>query len=276
LNFVKILWKTKPVLCKATRFPLTVTWTFFYLAFLFLTGVQAFSVLLGYLLILVVGIPLTVALSLEWSRYIPSRKTALLLLLISGPVWLVSAYLVRSGFEWRLWHPVNTILLLFFAFTAGNWIAGEVGKLGHLLPICILATVVDTWSVFFGPSKNVGELAVKHLDAVQKSLEAGLPAPIPPIFNLVILHWPHPGADIMLPLFGVGDLIFIAFFLAVCQRFALSLQKGALLVLAGLGISILVTIFVQRPIPALPFICGIFLAGNFSSIRKPLPGNRAR
>ena len=114
------------------------------------------------------------------------------------------------------------------------------------------------------------------LDAVQKSLEAGLPAPIPPIFNLVILHWPHPGADIMLPLFGVGDLIFIAFFLAVCQRFALSLQKGALLVLAGLGISILVTIFVQRPIPALPFICGIFLVGNFSSIRKPLPGNHAR
>ena len=70
----------------------------------------------------------------------------------------------------------------------------------------------------------------------------------------------------MATLFGLGDLVFVAMFLAASRRFGLSLVKATLLTLGGLILATSVAFYTQQPIPALPFICVLFLAGNFKSL----------
>ena len=214
------------------------------------------------LLMLVLGIPLTVLLALEWSVYLPSRKIALWLVIAGVAWWYATAMLVQGEFGWRVWFPVNTVALVVVTFAVGFWLAGEIEKVGHLLPVCILGTIVDIWSVFHGPSKNVGEQIMQHQE---KMAQVGAQTP-PPIVDFLILHWPYPGADMMATLFGLGDLVFVAMFLAASRRFGLSLLKAVLLTLGGLILATSAAFYTQKPIPALPFICALFLAGNVRSL----------
>ena len=66
----------------------------------------------------------------------------------------------------------------------------------------------------------------------------------------------------MATVMGLGDLVFVAMFLAASRRFGLSLWKAFALVLVGLGLAVAVAIWTGAPVPALPFICVLFLIGN--------------
>jgi hypothetical protein len=66
----------------------------------------------------------------------------------------------------------------------------------------------------------------------------------------------------MATLLGLGDLVFVAMVVAASRRFGLSLWKAFLLILAGLALSTAVAIWWSKPVPALPFICALYLAGN--------------
>jgi hypothetical protein len=176
----------------------------------------------------------------------------------SAAWWYVSAALVQGEYGWRIWYPVNTATLVILTFSVGFWLAGEIEKVGHLIPVCILGTLVDIWSVFHGPSKQVAGQVMQHQ---QRMAETGVRTP-PPIVDFLILHWPYPGANMMATLLGLGDLVFVAMFLAASRRFGLSLWKAFLLILAGLALSTAVAIWWSKPVPALPFICALYLAGN--------------
>jgi hypothetical protein len=212
----------------------------------------------GFAMIVGLGIPLTELLALEWSVYLPKRRTALWLVIASAAWWYVSAALVQGEYGWRIWYPVNTVMLVILTFSVGFWLAGEIEKAGHLIPVCVLGTLVDIWSVFHGPSRQVAGQVMEHQ---QRMAEAGVQTP-PPIVDFLILHWPYPGADMMATLLGLGDLVFVAMFLAASRRFGLSLPKAFLLILAGLALSTAVALWWSRPVPALPFICTLYLAGN--------------
>jgi len=240
----------------------TALWVILYLAALattIWTGVPAEA---GFFVVLVLGVPLTVLTAMEWSRFIPGRKTTLFLILAGGAWWVATAMLVRSEFEWRIWYPINTVTLLLIAFTIGYWLAGEIEKAGHLIPVSILGTIVDIWSVFQGPSKSVGRQVVEH---AREQVLTGTFKP-PPFVEFLIMSWPQPGAEYMTPIFGFGDLVFIAIFLAGSRRFGIPLYKTVLLLLAGLAVSITIAFVLSVPIPALPFICGFFLLGNFRNL----------
>jgi len=243
------------------RRPFTILWGALYLISLALTIWTDFPVEVGLYVILGLGIPLTVLMSMEWSTRLPGRKIALWLVMAGAAWWLASAVLIRAEYEWRLWGTVNTLTLLLVTFTIGYWLAGEVERVGHLIPVSILGTLVDIWSVFRGPSKSVGEQVAEH---AQRQAETGVWQP-PPFVELLLLNWPQPGAPYMTPVFGFGDLVFIALFVAGSRRFGLSLVKNVLLLLAGLAVAVVLA-FLYGPMPALPFICGFFLLGNLRSL----------
>jgi len=244
-------------------YPFTILWVIIYLGCIFLTLLDAFPVISGlYLPVFGVGVLLTLLAALEWSVHLPGRKIALVLVLASTAWWLASLLLVRAGFSWRIWHTLNTFVLLIGSSSIGFWLAGEIEKVGHLLPVGILGSLVDIWSVFSGPSKSVGEQVVKHY--ITQS-ETGLWHP-PPVVEFLILSWPLPGVAFMTPLFGFGDLVFIALFLGSARRFGLPLWRSFFLIIAGLAASFAVVSIYNMPIPALPLICGFFILGNIRSL----------
>lgn len=224
------------------------------------------SDILFFVLVLGFGIILTVLTGMEWSVFQPGRRLTLWLVLAGGSWWFASGLLVQNGYPWQVWHIVNTLCLLFVTYTIGFWLSGEIEKSGHLIPVCILGTLVDIWSVFQGPSSQVGRKVMEHFESVERAIQTGLEAPPPPFVNFLILHWPLPGYNIMASVIGMGDLVFIALFLGSSRKFGLSLTKNVLLALGGLFLALGAYMIFRRPIPALPFICGLFYAGNYRNL----------
>ncbi|MFH1677161.1 MAG: hypothetical protein ABIC40_09070 [bacterium] len=243
------------------RFPFTVIWIAYFFLSLYFSSLESFSEIpsLGLLLL---ALPITVMVAFEWAGVIPGRKSALLWGVVGAGWWLITALMTNKGYSWQIFHSLNNLALLFTTFTVGFWLAGEIEKAGHLIPVCILGTLVDIWSVFTGPSKQVGEKVLEH---VERQIATGEITP-PPIVSFLLLHWPQAGTGTMTPLLGLGDLIFIALLFASCRKFKLSPIKSILLVLGGLAVAEAVTMGFQKPIPALPFICGFFLAGNYNDL----------
>jgi len=249
------------------QYPFTIAWIFLYLLCLVLSQVPEFPSTFGYfVIVLAIGIPLTVLMCREWSVHIPNRKITLFLFLSTLAWWVATMMLARMDFEWRWFHALNSVVLLIATFGIGFWLAGELEKSGHLLPVAILGALVDVWSVFLGPSKAVGEKVVDHIDSVPEMVSTGTWIP-PPVVSFLLVHFPQPGADFMAPTFGFGDWVFIGMFLAGSNKFGIPVTKTVWLVLLGMALSLAISYGFNAPVPALPFICGSFLAGNFRQLK---------
>ena len=227
-----------------------------------LTFMPQFPAEFGTDLLLLLGIPFTVLVAIDWANRIPGRKTTLIMVSTGVVVWIVTMILARMGLNWRITQPLNTLALLYVGYVVGYWLTGELEKAGHLIPVSILGALVDIWSVFQGPSRSVGEQAVEH---ATQQVETGT-WQAPPVGTFALLNFPQPGAEFMTPIFGFGDLVYIAVFIGGSRRFGLSIWKNALLVIAGLWLAMITGFMTGQPIPALPFICGLFLIGNFKSL----------
>ncbi len=243
-------------------YPFAILWVVLYLVCLCLTCVKGIPIIVGDILTFGLGIPLTVLVVMDFSSHIPGRKTTLFIVLAALAWWIATMLLVRAEFDWRIWHSLNTVTLLCITFTLGLWLAGELEKAGHMILLGILGMLVDVWSVFQGPSKNVGQAITEH---VVQQFETGVWHP-PPVVEFLLLSWPQPGSDFIMPLLGFGDLVFIAIFLGGARRFGLSIPRTVFLLLAGLAHSFALAFYFQIPIPALPFICGFFIIGNFRNV----------
>jgi len=249
-------------------FPFTIIFVVFYFICLMLSLSVDYPALAGFNVVISLGIPLVILVAAEWSRFRPDRKQALAIGIIGVIWWIATAVIVRQGFPWRLWYPLNTLSLLLVTFNAGFWLSGELQKVGDLLAVCILGTVVDIWSVFAGPSRKVAEEVVTQLEI---RVQTGEWSP-PPILEFALFGYPQPGADYVMPVFGFGDLVFIALFLGGSRRFNLSLFRTFILILIGLFLSLftanlLSVLGFAKAVPALPFICGVFLLGYWRKLR---------
>ena len=73
------------------------------------------------------------------------------------------AALAAAAAIWQGWGPVESLAKIVFATSAGLWIALMLTSISQVLLICALIIVVDTWSVFLGPTKKWWKAAVPGL-----------------------------------------------------------------------------------------------------------------
>jgi hypothetical protein len=203
----------------------------------------------------------------EWSVHRPGRRRAAILLATGLSAWGLSAWAIRAGLPWWLLFPVNTAALLLFTFTLGNWLAGELQRPGHLLPVCLVGALADLWSMAAGPTGRISEQTVEHVRETAERIARQEAPPPPPWPTFLILQWPQPGAGGMAALLGFGDLVFMALLLAAARRFALPGWRALGLVAAGLVASLALSVILRRPVPALPAICLLFVLGNLRAMR---------
>jgi len=134
------------------------------------------------------------------------------------------------------------VFLSFFAASVGALVARLVQKPGYLLPVVIVVSLADVWSVYRGPTREIVER--------------------PEIVPAVTVSFPRPGTGEMAPTIGAADLVFIAFFLAASRAFGLGLVRGLLGIGAGLAAAVAV-LAMGREVPALPFMGIGYVAANW-------------
>ncbi|MDY0004878.1 MAG: hypothetical protein RBU30_26505 [Polyangia bacterium] len=222
---------------------------------------------LGAALVLCLGLPLLLGVVWEWSGSLPSRPAAALFFAAASLAWALSSLGVRAGWPWWLLHPASSAALVAMTLVVGNWLAGELERPGHLLPVCVIGALADLWSVLSGPTRQIGERTAAHLEQASAELARGGAPPPPPWPSFLVFHWPQVGGGGMASLVGFGDLVFLALLLAGARRFGLGAGRALGLVASGLCLAMGLSLALGRPLPALPFLCGLFVLGNLPWLR---------
>jgi hypothetical protein len=139
----------------------------------------------------------------------------------------------------------------FFAF----WFLGFFEELVLLVVVALIIPFIDAYSVFRGPTGNI----VEHHSSLFNHLSF--------FFSL-----PHERND---PRLGIPDLLFFALFLAAAARFRLRPGWTWLGMIAGLGATIVIDVWVGvSGLPALPALSAGFLAPNADRVRARLRRGR--
>ena len=154
-------------------------------------------------------------------------------------------------------HVAN---LLFFACVLGHWLAVPLKRPAELIPVCLVMSLVDLYSVFKGPSKQLTNTLAAHYSSGQSGP--------PPVVDFILIKLPQPGVETLMPAFGVVDWVVIVMLSAAAAKFGiqdnvLNRLKGLYFPLAGVGL--IVTVVVARELgmylPVLPAIALCFLGG---------------
>jgi len=149
--------------------------------------------------------------------------------------------------------PGRNLALLVAALFAGMLISRIVRERNILLPVCIAAALVDVVSVGWGFTGHVVSTApdvVTRFSVALPQISAGARGP---------------ERAAALATMGVGDLVFLAVFLAAANRLGLNVRRAFWCVYPLALLAMLATLTIQSlpGIPALPFIALGFLVCNF-------------
>ncbi len=201
---------------------------------------------------------------------------------------LISAFFVASLFfgvrMTGVSHPVvymiATANLLVFANLLGAWIVTPLRRPAELLPLCLIMSLADLFSVVSGPTKKIAE----SLDTYYRS---GMKGPAP-IGDFIVIKIAAPGLDHLLPVFGLADWVIIAFLCAASVRFGINdnlAGKGAAemvrknrpafylpVAAAGLFLAVLSAHYLGIFLPALPMVAFCYVAYGlavFPPLRRP-------
>ena len=136
---------------------------------------------------------------------------------------------------------VGNVALILWAVLIGRMVSRIIREGKLLLPVAVIASLVDIFTVFWG---FVGHAAEKAPHVVQ-ALSAQAPAvEVAKQVNAPILTY-----------IGIGDFLFIAMFLSVALRYALPASRAMWAAFVSMLVAALVlTIFAPPGIPGLPFI----------------------
>jgi hypothetical protein len=177
------------------------------------------------------------------------------LLLFVGVYIFIGKMGVHSHFV-TAFHSAN---LIFMACLLGHWLVIPLKRAAELIPLCLVVSLVDIYSVFKGPSKNMtGGLAHYYTSG-----QAGTP----PLIDFLLIKFPLPDQAGLLPIFGVSDWVIIAMLSAAAAKFELKdnifgQTNSPFMSVATIGL--LLSIVLARTaglyLPALPLIALIFLA----------------
>jgi len=171
------------------------------------------------------------------------------------------------------------ITVPFFLILIGVYFGQLLARIIHeaemLVPVSIIAGLIDFWGVYWGPVGTWSEQAPAVVNiATATTAATATPAHIVEQMpqQLRIFSSISPPQSI-----GIGDFVFLAFFLACAYRLGFSARRTMWGIFYGLLASVLVmaldgTTFFGHPIsieylPGLVFICGGALLANLRSWR---------
>ena len=159
------------------------------------------------------------------------------------------ALALYGGSRWLALPPsvfvdlFGTANLLLLAMVVGSWMTTALSRPAELVPVCLVMSLVDIFSVSRGPSRFIaGRIEEFYL----KGREG-----LPPVGDFLLIKMTLPGGTAAFPVFGVSDWIIVAF----------------LALAAALLLAVLLAQFTGVFLPALPFISVLFLA--FLFVRYP-------
>ncbi|GAB4270962.1 MAG: hypothetical protein Kow0029_08250 [Candidatus Rifleibacteriota bacterium] len=147
-------------------------------------------------------------------------------------------------------EPYLMIIILALAQLAlasgfGLWIAEGIDDITHLIPVALVATIADIWSVSAGATAKI---------VVSSTI------------NYFLLRFPLLASDSIPYLIGLTDFLFFAIFFQAAIRYNLGALKNAILLAASFVIAIISALFTATGLPVLPFMAALFVAGNFSKL----------
>ena len=152
---------------------------------------------------------------------------------------------------------LNGVSLIALSFFLGELLSREVVKVGHLLPVALVLTLVDFWSVNQGPSKEIAKKAVEFTESGGYAQEV-----VPPFVSFLLLNFPQMASDKINSFIGIGDLVILAFFIGCVHRFNLPKTQSYAVLIAGPTIAVIVANIIGKGIPALPIIAILFIVIN--------------
>lgn len=162
---------------------------------------------------------------------------------------------------------IGTTALIITSCLFGSYLSQAIKRLPELIPVCSVAFMVDIYSVFKGPSKEIAlQIGKFYGDGAKGRV---------PFADILLLKIPNPSVEYLIPVFGVSDWIFIVFLSSVMLKFKISdsiigkdlkdvvdfpkVQLYFPLVSFGLLVSILTAYLLNSFVPALPIILIIVL-----------------
>lgn len=164
----------------------------------------------------------------------------------------VAGWAASDGLIGAVLLPLTWAIAAFFL---GRLVAHRVAQASYLVPVAVVASIADVWSIVAGPSRALLE------SRIAAQFTVGAPAIAA-----------GGGAGAAFGSIGVSDLVFLAFFLAVGRRFSLPQGRTVMALAVALAVCAAVVNLVDLPgIPALPFLCAAFIAAHWTRTR---PGRR--
>ncbi|MFZ2959245.1 MAG: hypothetical protein WA705_20355 [Candidatus Ozemobacteraceae bacterium] len=144
-------------------------------------------------------------------------------------------------------NPLRICLLglsqLLLALGLGLWIGNGIDAVSHLIPIAVVATLADAWSVSAGATAMIVQSSQIHYFLLRFPLIAGGTSPMP-------------------FLIGLTDFLFLTLFYRAAVRFGMGGTRNLLLLSASFFVAVGGAIFFQTGLPVLPFMAAFFVIGN--------------
>ena len=139
---------------------------------------------------------------------------------------------------------VVTVLLLSAGTLIGALVGYHIEAPGHLLIVVVVSSLVDLLSVVHpaGPSAQLAQ---------DKAM-----------LSLLALPWPMLGTKDLIPVIGVGDVVFSALYVGASRAHALSSRRTLLALIAGFVLTLAALFVFVMPIPALPFFGAAMLVAH--------------
>ncbi|WP_136806050.1 hypothetical protein [Desulfosediminicola flagellatus] len=163
------------------------------------------------------------------------------------------------GIQGNLISAIHTANLLFFACVLGSWLTEPLKRPAELIPLCLVMSLIDIFSVFQGPTRELTSNLVGYYGS-------GQPGP-PPLVDYILIKLPLPGQSSLLPVFGVSDWIMIVMLSAAAAKFGMNdniLHRFGKVYFPVAAMGLVATILAARELdmylPALPMIAVCFLA----------------
>ena len=147
-------------------------------------------------------------------------------------------------------EPPFYILLLALAQLGiacgiGLWIGKGIDEITHLLPIALVATVADIWSVSAGATAQI---------IVSSSI------------NYFLLRFPVISTGSIPYLIGLTDFLFYAIFLQAAIKFKLGTVKNTIVLFLSFIPAVAGALFFQTGLPVLPFMALFFVIANWKNL----------
>lgn len=136
---------------------------------------------------------------------------------------------------------------LLLAAGIGLWIGTGIDEISHLIPIAIIATFADIWSVSAGATAVIIRSEQIHYF----------------LLRFPILGGPKPAVPFLI---GLTDFLFFGIFYQAALRFRLGERKNILLLAASFLVAVSSALLAGVGLPVLPFMGLLFMAGNWSNL----------